>query len=177
MKKMIFSLLIFLFCSCATPTTRDRNSLARDFERDKLSTYSMPKKGLWTKAVNTPRHTGKIHWYDKINPVWWFGNIDDPIPPDEYRPRSKCRKLTFALRNPFHNFTFYVIGIADRRFVKYGKYTEDVFDPHEGWNVVASRCGPFWLPFISYKRDHFKFYIGWRPNGNFGMKLNPKGDS
>ncbi len=48
----------------------------------------------------------------KFNPVWWFGNLDDPTPPDSYRPEDRHRKIKWRLRNPLHNFMFYVVGIA-----------------------------------------------------------------
>jgi len=28
------------------------------------------------------------------------------------------------------------------------------------------------LPFLSYHRNRFNFYFGWRERGNFGIKLN-----
>lgn len=53
----------------------------------------------------------------KLNPLWWLGNADDPVPPpDWYRPGRRFRKARRHLRNPLHNFTFYVIGIADKDF-------------------------------------------------------------
>jgi len=127
------------------------------------------------RSTHIPKHH-HIAWYNKINPVWWLQNIDDKEPPPEYLPNNKCRKFWYSIRNPFHNFTFYVIGIADRRFEISGTYTEHVFNPHDGFNFTVSRCGPFLLPFVSYKKDHVKLYIGWRPDGNFGLKFNPKGD-
>jgi hypothetical protein len=31
-----------------------------------------------------------IHFYNKINPIWWFGNVDEPRAPDWYRPDGAC---------------------------------------------------------------------------------------
>ena len=76
------------------------------------------------------------------------------------------------MRNLGHNFTFYVIGIADKESERVGYYPERVFNPSGGWNVAFSRCEFFWLPFISYQKGGLKFYIGWRDRGNFGFKLN-----
>jgi hypothetical protein len=108
----------------------------------------------------------------KINPIWWFGNIDEPKAPDWYRPEDPHRDFRYHLRNPFHNFTFYVIGIADKEFVRMGRYPEAVANPDQGWNWAVIKYGWLRLPFISYHRGDFKFYIGWRPRGNFGFKLN-----
>ena len=33
-----------------------------------------------------------IHFYDKLNPVWWLGNVDDPVPPNWYQPEDEHRK-------------------------------------------------------------------------------------
>src|SRR5579872_7587799 len=50
----------------------------------------------------------------KLNPVWWFGNADESKAPNWYRPHDSHRDLSWRLRNPFHNFDFYVIGCADK---------------------------------------------------------------
>ena len=113
-----------------------------------------------------------ISWKNKVNPLWWFGNIDEPAPPKNYKPLNANRSFHYVLRNPFHNFHFYVIGIADKNFVRLGRCPASVFNPHDGWNWAVSQYKWLWLPFISYKRGNFKFYIGWREHGNFGIKLN-----
>jgi hypothetical protein len=108
----------------------------------------------------------------KWNPAFWLGNIDDPVPPHWYRPENRFRQELWDLRNPLHNFFFYVIGIADREFEIVGRVPGEVFNPEGGWNWTVCRAGWVNLPFISYKRGHFYFYIGWRNRGNFGAKLN-----
>src|SRR3989442_191378 len=52
----------------------------------------------------------------KWNPVFWFKNLDHPTPPDYYRPNDPHRIRKWHFRNPFNNFTYYVIGIADKTF-------------------------------------------------------------
>src|SRR5262245_53699629 len=42
----------------------------------------------------------------KLNPIWWFGNADDPEPPPSYRTNQACRTVMWYFRNPCHNFTF-----------------------------------------------------------------------
>ena len=111
--------------------------------------------------------------FQKWNPVWWFGNADDPEPPDWYRPGSPNRRFLWYLRNPFHNFTFYVIGIADRHFPRSGRFPDDVMSPGGGWNFAVSRCGGWLpLPFVSFNGKWVQSYFGWRPRGNFGAKFN-----
>lgn len=108
----------------------------------------------------------------KWNPLWWFGNADDPVPPDWYRPGSICRRPLWQLRNPLHNFSFYVIGVADRPFTRSGKFPEAVFAQDGGWNWAVTRCGWLRLPFLSFYGARVRFYLGWRERGNFGGKVN-----
>lgn len=108
----------------------------------------------------------------KLNPLFWFGNIDDPVPPDWYRPNNRTRTFLWHCRNPFHNLFFYVIGIADKEFEIIGKYPGRISDPNGGWNWTVCRYKWLRLPLVSYQRGSFNFYLGWRNRGNFGMKLN-----
>ena len=107
----------------------------------------------------------------KLSPRFWIGNADDPAPPDWYRPDDSGREWKWHLRNPFHNLTFYVIGIADTEFTRVGPSPENVFAPDGGWNWAISRASVLPLPFVSFQRNQFKFYLGWRERGNFGIKL------
>mgnify|MGYP003352523918 CR=1 FL=1 len=109
---------------------------------------------------------------EKWNPVWWFGNVDEPVPPPEYRPGDPHRVRKYRWRNLGHNFTFYVIGVADREFKRTGLHPENVFAPGSGWNFAVIRCGICPLPFVSYHGRYCETYFGWRERGNFGMKLN-----
>jgi hypothetical protein len=105
-------------------------------------------------------------WTDKINPLWWVGNADDQ-PPAGYTGWS------WFLRNPFHNFFFYVVGVSDRVTKRYGICTSQVFV--RGFNATATYVigsAILWLPFLSYLNPHFRAYFGWRPGGAFGIKLN-----
>ena len=121
----------------------------------------------------TPRtNLPAIHFHDKLNPIWWFGNADEPQAPDWYRPNARTRNFTWHLRNPFSNFSNYVIGIADKKSVRSGKYPNQISNPNGGWNFAISRRHIVYLPFIDYKRGRFEFYFGWRERGNFGTKLN-----
>jgi hypothetical protein len=127
----------------------------------------------WRTVVIMPRPgLPKIHFYNKLNPAWWFGNVDDSVPPAWYRPDSKNRTFLWHLRNPFHNFDFYVIGIADKKFVRTSRQPEKVSNPNTHWNFAVARRKLALLPFLSYHRSRFNFYFGWRERGNFGIKLN-----
>ncbi|MEJ2008995.1 MAG: hypothetical protein P8Z30_12710 [Acidobacteriota bacterium] len=134
--------------------------------------YPLP---AWQSIQITPRPgLPKIHFYNKLNPVWWFKNSDEPIPPDWYKPNDKHRVLKWHFRNPLHNFDNYVIGIADKSSVRSGRFPLQTSNPHGGWNFAISRRKLLVLPFVSYRRGRFEFYLGWRERGNFGAKLNFK---
>jgi hypothetical protein len=107
----------------------------------------------------------------KLNPVWWFKNYDRPTPPWDYKPGDPHRIFKWYLRNPFHNFDFYVIGIADRTFVRKGSDPERVFSPEPGWSWAVCEYKWLRLPFVSYWNGGFNFYLGWRNRGQFGFEL------
>ncbi|NOZ68016.1 MAG: hypothetical protein GXP46_01905 [Deferribacteres bacterium] len=116
----------------------------------------------------------KISWRQKINPIWWFGNIDDPEPPDWFEPTQLNyeRRRGWRFRNPFHNFFWYVLGIADKEFTAHGKATENVFVDGLNYTFLKTKHLPVCFPFISYRGLGIKFYVGWRPDsGAFGLKL------
>ena len=140
-------------------------------ERD--SSTNAPRKSAWHSIVVTPKpDLPKITYCDELNPVWWFGNIDDPTPPDWYRPDNRHRLLFWRFRNPFHNFDFYVIGIADKKFMRSGRYPKRNGNPNGGWDFEICRRKLIILPWISYNSRRFVFYFGWRNHGNFGVKIN-----
>ncbi len=128
-----------------------------------------PRKGEGGEA-GAAGESGKV--MQKWNPLWWLGNVDDPEPPDWYRPGSANRRWLWQLRNPLHNFTFYVIGIADKPFSRTGRFPAAVFAPEGGWNWAVARHKWVRLPFVSYHGKWGRFYLGWRERGNFGGKVN-----
>jgi hypothetical protein len=135
---------------------------------------SAPDADWRTVPVKPGPRAPKIHFYNKLNPVWWLKNSDDPKPPDWYRPNDtdKHRRVMWSFRNPLHNFNFYVIGVADKTFYRSGKYPQENSNPNGGWDFEAARYKFIWLPFVSYHRTNFDFYFGWRNHGNFGVKIN-----
>jgi hypothetical protein len=130
-------------------------------------------KPKWHSVVMLPKtNEPPIHWYNKINPVWWFGNLEEPTPPSWYEPTNSMRKVKWYFRNPFTNLSYYVIGVADKPTVRSGRYPTLVGNPHGGWNFAVTRRRIVFLPFVDYKNRHLELYFGWRERGNFGMKLN-----
>ena len=109
----------------------------------------------------------------KLNPVWWLTNADRPYDP-WWKPDSPewWRKCSFAIRNPGHNLTHYVIGVADRDAHQVGTAAGHVWNPEGGWNFAVTHAGPLiHLPFVSRRGKYVECYAGWRQAGNFGLAL------
>lgn len=111
---------------------------------------------------NTPKFP--IPWYKKINPIFWFGNYDDPISGPESHPYfhpDKAlwhRRLLWAIRNPLHNLFFFVIGFEDRK---------DIVNFNDQWPKEGQKFNII-LPFISYRGKKREWYLGWRRGLRFG---------
>lgn len=158
-------ILIVLASGCAS-SPRGAVSKASAGDRAAIATNQPAPATIYT---NAPRHLPRTT--QKLNPVFWFGNMDDPVPPPSYRTNDPRRVRRWYWRNSCHNFTFYVMGIADKEFTRTGRCPHLVFCREGGWNWAVCRYKCVRLPFISYQRGSFKFYIGWRERGNFGLKL------
>ena len=163
-------MLLLALCTAGCRVTRIAHSPSRP------APMAGAKMGQTTNGVFVamlPASLGaepKTH--PKWNPVWWFGNVDDPEAPPDYIPGAKHRRAKWYCRNSLHNFTFYVIGVADQEFDRVGAHPGEVFNPRDGWNWAVTQHGCWQLPFVSYKRKGFMCYCGWRERGNFGLKLN-----
>jgi len=170
-------LIMILVCSSAACQSRVVSPDAAVTNTVQTLAQSAPMNtrtadGKWHSiSVKPAPGLPRIHFYNKLNPVWWFKNIDDPVPPAWYKPQAKMRLTKWRLRNSFHNFTNYVIGIADKDSVRSGRYPEPNSNPHGGWNFAVSKYRWLRLPFLDYRRGKFEFYFGWREHGNFGIKV------
>ncbi|HTK33405.1 MAG TPA: hypothetical protein VL335_02575 [Candidatus Paceibacterota bacterium] len=165
--KIIISLFLLVtalcFTGCSTVSASKHLSVADTNATPRWHTVFVPAK------TNHP----PIHWYNKINPVWWAGNIDEPVAPSWYEPSNSMRNLKWHMRNPFSNFANYVIGVADKDTHRSGRYPTSVGNPNNGWNFAVTRRRILFLPFWDYKSPHgrWEFYFGWRERGNFGAAL------
>ncbi|MDB6130049.1 MAG: hypothetical protein JWM04_1156 [Verrucomicrobiales bacterium] len=159
----ILSLVMAIFTSFGCASVRPR------VVQESVATPSAATVEPEDRHQNIPHFN--VPTIQKFNPVFWFKNADEPVPPEDYKPDDKRRGLKWNLRNPFHNFTYYVIGMADKPFVRTGKHAADVFNPEQGWNWAVCKYRRVRLPFISYQNGGLKFYFGWRERGNFGIKL------
>ncbi len=145
-----------------------------------------------------PPHRDEVQCGDIAGWTMWafFGNDDDGIygegPQAHFCPElpNTCSKFwRWWLRNPLHNFTFYVIGSADRfnsafSLLKIGDKGCSFFYPeafptefpfYYGGIYAAMHGGK---PFVSLRlplssQRVFNAYLGWRCRGNFGICLQP----
>lgn len=137
-------------------------------------------------------HEGKGHdigLCKMVNPIWWLGNEDRPYDDeftffgrkiDDSYPHG-TRKLLFAIRNPGHNFTHYVIGHGNHPYMRVGDDPEHVWrqDPEKRVNLCWIVKHPehkgllkrplIPKPFLSRKGKVAEGYAGWRQGGNFGL--------
>jgi hypothetical protein len=155
-------------------------------------TWWPPNAGIYSVHMSARRKAAK--WSTKINPVWaLFGNADDGVlgPPWYLHPTFLWipesigwrwwRAVCWWFRNPAHNLTFYIIGVADVDRMVSSRWGADIHPPvgglHFMWTMAPVQL---WrgkqvvisLPFVSYLSEHVKAYAGWRPSGAFGFKAN-----
>ena len=101
----------------------------------------------------------------KIKFLWIvFGNNDNPYPPNWFKPEKSqfVREILWYIRNPFHNFFWYIVGFKDKNL----DYTQ-IWSEKQKWNLI--------LPFFSYRGKKWEFYIGWRPDSKaFGIALRKR---
>lgn len=119
-----------------------------------------------------------ISFWKKFNPLWWIGNEDDGWYGDDKWRNGRKKTLLLALiwffRNPFHNFTFYVIGVSDKprsfRYTKEWGKSDGFSFFHVTADAGALKGVP--LPMVAYVGKKRGWYVGWRPYGSFGISLN-----
>ncbi len=76
------------------------------------------------------------------------------------------------LRNSFHNFTHYVIGVSDRHSHRIGINAPSIWNDSGPFNMSVTRCGPLmYLPMVSNRGPFLEWYVGWRVYGSWGAAL------
>src|SRR5947208_8032655 len=104
--------------------------------------------------------------WNKLNPVWWFLNDDEPDPPDWQLPGKPylIRQLSWYARNPFQNFGNYVFGVYDRNYTVagmapvYATSWSEIDPSKTGWKVSIIHVGALHLPFVSYENKFIIWY-------------------
>ncbi len=119
--------------------------------------------------------SGRVLGIPKANPKWWIENSDEPLPWWwKYGEPTEERKRTWLMRNPFHNFTNYVIGVADRHTHRIGINADSIWNDKGPINLAVTRAGYLiYLPMISGRGRWLEGYAGWRTSGSFGVALRP----
>lgn len=124
------------------------------------------------------------NWFCKLynhylNP---FGNWNEPLPYPIYNKIAADESflppiIWWNLRNPFHNFCHYWVGITPL-----GERYEWLEPEYNGWIRVNNDSNSNWmysywlkgkikLPFWEYNNGRINGYIGWLRRGNFGLAL------
>lgn len=115
----------------------------------------------------------------KINPLWWFGNVEGLDP--GYMPEWSLwrRKFFWFFRNFMFNFFRFVVGVEDRDLIVTGPapvFTPVLLEcipPSTGWKWAIIRTGWLVLPFVSYTGTRVLWFAGWVPSGGrLGAKFN-----
>jgi len=164
----VFALLTASACGCRSfPPPADLPPRAEKPQYIYLS----PTNSTPIVVAHVPSETRQFTLCQKLNPIWWLGNADDPLAPDWYRPGQPFRNVIWYFRNPFHNLNFFVIGVSDKPFIRSGRFPRNTFNPNDGWNSSVIRYYRLRLPFVSFKRNRVRIYFGWRTGGAFGIEL------
>ena len=120
----------------------------------------------------------EIKWYHRFNPLWWFDNIDDPHPPEQFVSKiadwSELRVwLWWKWRNKLHNGNYYVWGLAGKDIEVKSKYPGELFAPI-GYNWFLVKYKWLILPGLSYYGNVWRWYIGWLDSGQFGLEFRKR---
>ena len=133
-------------------------------------------------------------WKERLNPIWWFGNVKWPEPPDWYIEEHKeagrgLKWATFVwyLRNPFQNFTHYVAGISHHKYKPgyevVGRDPKNLFSAEHQfnwwvvkWKWIRLPGFSLWFRIGKKKEDvreqlNFHLMFGWKAGGNIGAAL------
>jgi hypothetical protein len=113
----------------------------------------------------------------KLNPLWWFANDEEPLPPaNMYVGKPQWLRVTlWYLRNPFQNFGKYVIGVYDKNYTVTGDSpvcATTWLDVPGSTRTGFKRSRIGWRPFVSYVGTRVVWYAGWQWWGFFGLKFN-----
>jgi hypothetical protein len=117
-----------------------------------------------------------VSWRAGIDPS---ANRDEPDPPPWFPDKHPIwpRRLLYLgcyMRNPLHNFTHYVVGIAGKPFTVAGSRADsdnDGFADQGGWLHCTLHCNGGRPPYVSYS-GWCHFYAGGHPSsGKLGLRL------
>lgn len=122
-----------------------------------------------------PRRIIKPEW--KKDWKWWFGNVDDPLPPQGYLPTRPMwwRKTCWFFRNFMHNYKHYVKGCGDQHRIVKGDYPYEKWNPYgtENHLTVTAEDGKVHIFYskrlLTILGTKWEYYKGCGPKGDYGM--------
>ena len=133
----------------------------------------------------------ELKWWMRLLPWFWFGNLDDPEPPAKFEghlrdfwsfrffraflPYKWARALWWFARNPMHNFCHYTIGVSGLDIEVVGKGGRIDMWAETGWHWLIVKYKLLRLPYISYRDEKDRLYIGWGDSGQFGAEIKGRG--
>lgn len=147
--------------------------------------YEIHKYILWAMAGN--QEDGIFGEEISSGRPWlsqWGAKLEDNI---EFHPGEITfwRFVRWQIRNPLHNFMFYVIGItwmkniSQTTVINTGKIPNvvpSVWPQGDEGLAIVLRAKV--LPFISFRKvigsRRLETYAGWRERGNFGLAFRLK---
>jgi hypothetical protein len=156
------------------PRHRESLTLKRPWEYITWALFGNDNDGIFGEGLKSDHRWSK-QWQKTTK------KVDEIV--QEY---SFKRFVMWQLRNPLHNFTFYVIGFAARKNLPLFKLalisTKEISffqrlkktTPFPMGINSGIYFGLHMLPFVSFRLNLFKWrwlegYTGWRPNGAFGF--------
>lgn len=116
---------------------------------------------------------GPVTLGDKLNPLFWVKNTDDPVEQNEWYLTGKplwYRRIRWGIRNPVPNFRRYVIGFWDKQHIwipERWKRDPDEWDGNDTmWPLDGEKVG-ITLPYFVWRLWKFQGYLGWQGSGEF----------
>src|SRR5438445_299459 len=96
---LLLALVLASGCRSIPPPTA-QDAAASSQHNPSSTNFTNSAKKPSEVYVHMPRPRQPFSTWQKMNPVWWFGNAEEPEAPGWYRPGQCCRDFLWHLRNP-----------------------------------------------------------------------------
>jgi len=140
----------------------DQAYAPKDLDHERRFNYS---------SFTSSKTAARFSTWQKLNPIWWLGNADEPVAPDWYRPGKSCRNLMWHLRNPFSQFRLLCYWPFPTNHSSCRSFPRRNVHPHDGWNWGVCRYYYLQLPYVSYGRGRVMSVLRLASGGAFGIEL------
>jgi hypothetical protein len=186
----LLAMLLFSSCAYRVPTTAYGPKPDDPF-------YAARQKAVESPIYKyIPRNRDQLPLLDLRWLTWCVGgNENDGIFGEHAGTAPFSTNINFGtycrwsiLRNPLHNFDFYVIGSADwKRHYNFSLLSAGGAKPVRAFSNTGKRQRgdrPFFdlgfndfKPYLNFDPWICDLYLGWRRNGSFEIKLRKKSES